>query len=70
MRDANGKSSEILKRVVLPFIVGLLAVAYVPHKFGWIDVELVAIAVPMAAIGVFAASYAWEHFGTSKPNSH
>jgi hypothetical protein len=70
MRVANGKSAEVVKRAALPLTVCLLAIAYVPHKFGWTDAGMIAIAVPVAAIGVFAASYAWEHLGRNKPNSN
>jgi len=70
MRIINGRGAEILKRIILPLAVCLLVLATIPHKFGWIDVGLSAIAVPLAAIAVFGVSCLWEKLIPNKPNSN
>lgn len=69
MRIAKGKGTEILKRSIVPLTTGLLVFAFLPRRrFGWLDVEVTALAVLMATIAGFAVSYLREKLRHNNPN--
>jgi hypothetical protein len=70
MRTLKGPVADSLKRMILPLTAGLLGIAYLPHRFGWTDVVLIAIAVLIGAIAVFSISYLWEQLGRNKSKSN
>jgi hypothetical protein len=72
MRIAKGKGTDALKQTIVPLATCLLVLRILPHRrFGWIDIELMALTILLATIGVFVVSYLWEHLvGRNNSNSN
>lgn len=50
VKDAGGEYMQPFKQMLLPLSACLFVFLAIPHKTGWIDVGIIALAIPLAVI--------------------